>query len=454
MANDKKKKEKKDPVLAIVPKYTRGDGSALDNVNKIQNKKLKGGIKRREKHFQEAAYKAANSELLLTEQGGFLEPEGIEKTYQLSQRALGKEVDVATSHKMFNLDLKFGPYAIDYTRNGRHLLIGGRKGHVAAFDWQGGNLACELQLRETVRDVTYGSKFCQCDPLWLHNETMFAVAQKKYGNTGYLKYQDTSTGNLVAEHRTKQGKCDVMAQNPATAIMHLGHGNGTVTLWSPNMTTPLVKMQCHRGPVTALAIDHAGTYMATAGLDGQLKLWDLRSYKPMQEYYTPSPAASLSISQRGLLGVGFGPHVSIWRDPFRTKQTSPYMNHLQPGSAVEDVRFVPFEDVLGFGHRNGFGSIIVPGAGEPNFDALEANPFQTKKQRQEMEVHSLLEKIQPEMITLDVGMVGKMDKAPVQVDLIERIEKDKKERIKRRMGNEDEPVTALDRFSGKKRKME
>lgn len=213
-----------------------------------------------------------------------------------------------------------------------------------------------------------------------------------------------------------------MSQNPATAIMHLGHGNGTVTLWSPNMTTPLVKMQCHRGPVTALAIDHAGTYMATAGLDGQLKLWDLRSYKPVQEYYTPTPAASLSISQRGLLGVGFGPHVSIWKDPFRTKQTSPYMNHLQPGSAVQDVRFVPFEDVLGFGHRNGFGSIIVPGAGEPNFDALEANPFQTKKQRQEMEVHSLLEKIQPEMITLDVGMVGKMDKAPIQL-----INKEKKE---------------------------
>lgn len=252
--------------------------------------------------------------------------------------------------------------------------------------------------------------------------TLKSALDFNQGNTGYLKYQDTSTGQLVAEHRTKQGKCDVMSQNPATAIMHLGHGNGTVTLWSPNMTTPLVKMQCHRGPVTALAIDHAGTYMATAGLDGQLKLWDLRSYKPVQEYYTPTPAASLSISQRGLLGVGFGPHVSIWKDPFRTKQTSPYMNHLQPGSAVQDVRFVPFEDVLGFGHRNGFGSIIVPGAGEANFDALEANPFQTKKQRQEMEVHSLLEKIQPEMITLDVGMVGKMDKAPVQL-----INKEKKE---------------------------
>lgn len=48
------------------------------------------------------------------------------------------------------------------------------------------------------------------------------------GGAGVLRYQDTSTGAVVAQHRTKLGPCSVMRQNPWNAVMLLGHGNGTI----------------------------------------------------------------------------------------------------------------------------------------------------------------------------------------------------------------------------------
>ena len=83
----------------------------------------------------------------------------------------------------------------------------------------------------------------------------------------------------------------------------------------------------------------------------------------------------------------------MWQNPFRVAAADPYMTHALHGFDIRECRFAPFEDVLGLGHAGGFSSIVVPGAGEPNFDSFEANPFQTRKQRQEGEVKSLLDKV-------------------------------------------------------------
>jgi U3 small nucleolar RNA-associated protein 7 len=93
---------------------------------------------------------------------------------------------------------------------------------------------------------------------------------------------------------------------------------------------------------------------------------------------------------------------------------APYMTHTFPGTAVNDVLFCPFDDILGVGHARGFTSLIIPGSGEPNFDSLEADPYEGKRRRREREVNALLDKIPFDLITLDIDLVGKLDKESVR----------------------------------------
>lgn len=133
------------------------------------------------------------------------------------------------------------------------------------------------------------------------------------GNAGYLKYQDTSTGSLIAEHRTRLGPCQTMAQNHHSGVISLGHSNGTVTMWTPNISTAQIQLLAHKGPVCAIAHDPStmGSYFATAGLDGTMKVWDSRTWGVVNEWHLPRPASSLSYSQKGLLAAGWGNHATV-----------------------------------------------------------------------------------------------------------------------------------------------
>ena len=79
---------------------------------------------------------------------------------------------------------------------------------------------------------------------------------------------------------------------------------------------------------------------------------------------------------------------------------------------VEQVSFCPYEDVLFCGHSAGISSMIVPGCGEPNFDSLVANPYQTRHQRREAEVNQLLDKLPAEMIMLDPEAIARVGRVP------------------------------------------
>lgn len=174
-----KKYRKRVPIdTEKLAKHYKGGGINLRaKSTNIKNKVIRQKLKKKEKTFNNVIKDTARTELFLTEGYGCLEAETGEVTIQYKQKQIADNVDITSAAKCFTLDLRFGPYFIKYTRNGRHLVLGGRKGHVAALDWVTKRLACEINVMESVYDVA-----------WLHIETMFAVAQKEwvyiYDNSG------------------------------------------------------------------------------------------------------------------------------------------------------------------------------------------------------------------------------------------------------------------------------
>ena len=116
-----------------------GDGvGGSSSLSVIPDKKLRGALKKGEQLDRDAVERAAGVEYWLnTQQGGELVPENdLEKTWRLKQDDVADLVEVGAAAKRFDLTLKgLGPYTCNYSRDGRWLLLGGRKGHVAMVDW-------------------------------------------------------------------------------------------------------------------------------------------------------------------------------------------------------------------------------------------------------------------------------------------------------------------------------
>lgn len=350
----------------------------------------------------------------------------------LKQEDIVRSVDITSASKHFELKLdKLGPYRCKYYKNGRYLLIGGQRGHVAAFDWVTKDLLCEFNIRESIHDVQ-----------WLHMPTMFAVAQKDWvhiydkdgielnvlktmyrishldflqyhfllaaaSDKGWVTWKDVSVGNDVACYPTKN-KVTCLTHNPQNGLLLCSHPNGTVSMWSPNHNRPAVSVLCAGSAIRSVSTTIDGDYFVTTDLNKSIKVWDMRkTYACLTEhkvFYVPDGS---SFSQSGMLAVSGGKTVSVYNDACKTgRGLTPYLKH-NVGNVIANVSFCNYEDVLGVGHHMGFTSLLTPGSGEPYFDALEANPFMSRKQQREMEVKMLMDKVPHKMICLDPSDLAK-----------------------------------------------
>lgn len=100
---------------AAYEKYGRG---ARINVKSVKDKKLRGNLKKLEDKYKTAALQAQDAEVLLGEERGFVETEGMERAFKITQGELKGEVDIATAQKV----------GLDWA---------GGKGDVGGVDWIG-----------------------------------------------------------------------------------------------------------------------------------------------------------------------------------------------------------------------------------------------------------------------------------------------------------------------------
>ena len=63
----------------------------------------------------------------------------------------------------------------------------------------------------------------------------------------------------------------MMRQNPWNAVLCLGHSFGTVSMWTPNMDTPVAQLKSHKTAISALAVDPSGRYLVTGGMERIVK---------------------------------------------------------------------------------------------------------------------------------------------------------------------------------------
>ena len=206
------------------------------------------------KRLQNAMLAADTEDILRPHTAGMVMVEtDMERTIQLTQQKMKQDpamLPEGVRNNIYDLELTaYGPYKVRFDRSGRHALLAGTGGHVSVIDQHTLALKTEFHLRgDTIRDACF-----------LHHGSMMAVSQEQHvyvydehgtevhrlaghvrvtameylpyhwllatiGSTGFFQYQDTSTGDLVSQHRSKLGPCHAMRQSTFNSVIHLGGG--------------------------------------------------------------------------------------------------------------------------------------------------------------------------------------------------------------------------------------
>lgn len=217
-------------------------------------------------------------------------PDQGEHLLQYRQKDFKQSVSKQNQQQIFDLQLDFGDYFLDYSLNGRNLLLGSSLGHVCLMEWKNKNLLKEFHVRDKIRDIKFlhnvffgvaqqnnvfiydqeGLEIHQLtqiqEPQFLeylpYHYTMAAISQR-----GKVVFIDCSTGQTAAEIKTKIQPPKCLVKNPQNGLMAVGSTKGTVSFFTPNSSDVVLKVLCHNSMVNSVDFTQNGYYMSTVGSD-------------------------------------------------------------------------------------------------------------------------------------------------------------------------------------------
>lgn len=111
-----------------------------------------------------------NTKYLDQEQEGYIVPDEGEETKKLEQEKIKDFIPNYNAENIFSLKLPKGPFNVEYSSNGRKLLLSGRN-CATIMDWKSKDIISELILDQE-NDRIKDAKF-------INNDNMYALSQNE-----------------------------------------------------------------------------------------------------------------------------------------------------------------------------------------------------------------------------------------------------------------------------------
>jgi WD40 repeat protein len=143
------------------------------------------------------------------------------------------------------------------------ILVTGIGNLIKSYNAQTGELLTQFKVDGNVTAINL-------DP----NGIYLAVASSNW-STYYLKYYNMAIARGVNLNNTHKDKIICLAINPAGTILATGSKDNTIKLFDLKSFKELVTLKGHKGHVRSLAFSSDGKFLLSGSEDNKVKLWDL-----------------------------------------------------------------------------------------------------------------------------------------------------------------------------------